>query len=118
MVEGGGFEPPKSTTTDLQSVPFGRSGIPPGMMLHFHLTGAGDGTRTRNLLITSQLLYQLSYASNSRQSVEFVLLLQWPKIVKFFFGYFYDHNVIAYMIQHLKPLAMQTEDSGVHLKRP
>src|SRR5574340_1619830 len=25
--------------------------------------GAGDGTRTRNLLITSQLLYQLSYAS-------------------------------------------------------
>ena len=29
MVEGGGFEPPKSTTTDLQSVPFGRSGIPP-----------------------------------------------------------------------------------------
>src|SRR5450631_1780948 len=30
VVEGGGFEPPKSTTTDLQSVPFGRSGIPPG----------------------------------------------------------------------------------------
>ena len=29
MVEGGGFEPPKSLTTDLQSVPFGRSGIPP-----------------------------------------------------------------------------------------
>ena len=26
-------------------------------------SGAGDGTRTRNLLITSQLLYQLSYAS-------------------------------------------------------
>ncbi len=25
--------------------------------------GAGDGTRTRNLLITNQLLYQLSYAS-------------------------------------------------------
>ena len=24
--------------------------------------GAGDGTRTRNLLITNQLLYQLSYA--------------------------------------------------------
>ena len=32
MVEGGGFEPPKSLTTDLQSVPFGRSGIPPGMI--------------------------------------------------------------------------------------
>ena len=26
-------------------------------------TGAGDGTRTRNLLITNQLLYRLSYAS-------------------------------------------------------
>jgi hypothetical protein len=31
------------------------------------LCGAGDGTRTRNLLITSQLLYQLSYASATRQ---------------------------------------------------
>jgi hypothetical protein len=84
MVEGGGFEPPKSTTTDLQSVPFGRSGIPPGMILLFVLSGAGDGTRTRNLLITSQLLYQLSYASKSLQSVEFVLLLQTQKNVKIF----------------------------------
>ena len=25
------------------------------------INGAGDGTRTRDLLITSQLLYQLSY---------------------------------------------------------
>src|SRR5512137_2746568 len=30
LVEGGGFEPPKSTTADLQSAPFGRSGTPPG----------------------------------------------------------------------------------------
>ena len=29
MVEEGGFEPPKSVTTDLQSAPFGRSGTPP-----------------------------------------------------------------------------------------
>ena len=29
MVGRGGFEPPKSVTTDLQSVPFGRSGIFP-----------------------------------------------------------------------------------------
>ena len=29
MVGRGGFEPPKSMTTDLQSVPFGRSGTPP-----------------------------------------------------------------------------------------
>ena len=29
MVGKGGFEPPKSATTDLQSAPFGRSGISP-----------------------------------------------------------------------------------------
>ncbi len=29
LVEGGGFEPPKVEPTDLQSVPFGRSGTPP-----------------------------------------------------------------------------------------
>ena len=34
-------------TTDLQSAPFGHSGIPPG---------AGDRSRTNNLLITNQLL--------------------------------------------------------------
>ena len=28
-----------------------------------HFTGAGDGTRTRDLRITNALLYQLSYAS-------------------------------------------------------
>ena len=30
--------------------------------------GAGDGTRTRNLLITNQLLCQLSYTSNGEQN--------------------------------------------------
>ena len=29
LVEGGGFEPPKSPTADLQSAPFGRSGTLP-----------------------------------------------------------------------------------------
>ena len=29
---------------------------------------AGDGTRTRNLLITNQLLYQLSYASRQNHT--------------------------------------------------
>ena len=56
MVEGEGFEPSKSSITDLQSAPFGHSGTPPTLK-----NGAGDGTRTRDLLITSQLLYQLSY---------------------------------------------------------
>ena len=84
------------TTTDLQSVPFGRSGTPPrytktlsrscrnrkkerdlhrppesddsgNLELFLSVTpkyGAGDGNRTRNLLITNQLLCQLSYASS------------------------------------------------------
>ena len=56
-MEEGGFEPPKSATTDLQSAPFGHSGTPP------YLLGAGGRTRTPDLLITNQLLYQLSYTS-------------------------------------------------------
>ena len=43
----GGFEPPKSLTTDLQSAPFGHSGIPP------YTIGAGRRTRTPDLLITN-----------------------------------------------------------------
>ncbi len=34
MVGGGGFEPPKSETTDLQSVPFGRSGTLPNILFN------------------------------------------------------------------------------------
>ena len=57
LVEDGGFEPPKAMLTDLQSAPFGHSGNPP------YKNGAGNRTRTYNLLITSQLLYQLSHTS-------------------------------------------------------
>ncbi len=58
--------------TDLQSVAFDRfATCPTGLMQTQYLrrartflfSRAGDGTRTRNLLITNQLLYQLSYAS-------------------------------------------------------
>ena len=59
MVEGEGFEPSKAEPSDLQSDPFGHSGTPP------HKYGAGTKSRTRDLLITSQLLYQLSYAGTS-----------------------------------------------------
>ena len=55
----GGFGPPKSVTTDLQSAPFGRSGIPP----YIDVNGAGGRIRTPDLLITNQLLYRLSYTS-------------------------------------------------------
>ena len=70
MVVGEGFEPSKASPTDLQSVPFDRSGTPPeetadSVPLR---TGdqdrAGEGTRTPNRLITNEMLYQLSYASS------------------------------------------------------
>jgi hypothetical protein len=35
LVERGGFEPPKASPTDLQSVPFGRSGTSPTLNLPF-----------------------------------------------------------------------------------
>ena len=59
----GGFEPPKRVAADLQSAPFGHSGTYPYKLPLDPKGGAGDGTRTRNLLITNQLLCQLSYAS-------------------------------------------------------
>ena len=59
----GGFEPPKLIAADLQSAPFGHSGTYPYDFPLDPKGGAGDGTRTRNLLITNQLLCQLSYAS-------------------------------------------------------
>ena len=63
MVGRGGFEPPKLIAADLQSAPFGHSGTYPYDNPLDPKGGAGDGTRTRNLLITNQLLCQLSYAS-------------------------------------------------------
>ena len=71
LVGEGGFEPPKSLTTDLQSAPFGHSGIPPYSLLLLGRGGAGRRTRTPDLLITNQLLYQLSYTSTS--AAKFIL---------------------------------------------
>ncbi len=73
LVEGDGFEPSKAQLTDLQSAPFGHSGIPRNyfsnlvvlfdeLELFFQPNylyfGAGGGNRTPNLLITNQLLYR------------------------------------------------------------
>ncbi len=55
-VGGDGFEPSKQFAADLQSVPFGHSGIHPYIQLK-----ADDRNRTDNLLITNQLLCQLSH---------------------------------------------------------
>ena len=60
---GGGFEPPKQVAADLQSVPFGHSGNHPYYILFsfYCFMQADDRTRTDNLLITNQLLCQLSH---------------------------------------------------------
>ncbi len=68
LVGGGGFEPPKSETSDLQSDAFGHSAIRPNEIFTPQKRGkcgAGDWNRTHNLLITNQLLCQLSYTSKS-----------------------------------------------------
>ena len=57
LVGEGGFEPPKSLTTDLQSAPFGHSGIPPYSVRCAAGIGAGRRTRTPDLLITKIHLY-------------------------------------------------------------
>ena len=64
LVGEGGFEPPKSLTTDLQSAPFGHSGIPPSEIVCLSVELV-DGFEPPDLLITNQLLYQLSYTSIS-----------------------------------------------------
>ena len=58
LVGRDGFEPSKTESADLQSAPIGRSGTYPN-----NKNGAGDRNRTNNLLITNQLLCQLSYTS-------------------------------------------------------
>ena len=56
---GGWIRTTEANATDLQSAPFGHSGTPP-----YEITrGAGGRIRTPDLLITNQLLYQLSYTS-------------------------------------------------------
>ena len=73
VVGGGGFEPPKSETSDLQSDAFGHSANRPYdikfsaaiFKRRVGVSGAGDWNRTRNLLITNQLLCQLSYTSKT-----------------------------------------------------
>ena len=63
MVGRGGFEPPKLSRQIYSLLPLATR---EPTHMNFPLDpkgGAGDGTRTRNLLITNQLLCQLSYAS-------------------------------------------------------
>jgi hypothetical protein len=81
-VEEGGFEPPKSLTTDLQSAPFGHSGTPP--CENKKTNGAGGRIRTPDLLITNQLLYRLSYTSISTPSARHIITNRVPFVNKKF----------------------------------
>ena len=78
LVEGGGFEPPKLSRQIYSLIPLAaREPLQKGRVLstRYHLKstptqpdhckeiGAGERSRTPDRLITSQLLYQLSYAS-------------------------------------------------------
>ncbi len=49
MVGDGGFEPPKSLTTDLQSAPFGLSGNPPYLPMKLMVGHQGLEPRTDRL---------------------------------------------------------------------
>ena len=69
----GGFEPPKAVLADLQSVPFGLSGIPPNLFSTLPLlirVKADNRTRTDNLLITNQLLCQLSHIGITNKAIK------------------------------------------------
>ena len=62
MVERHGFEPwnPKEQIYSLPRL---------ATSLSLHIDGAENRNRTRNLLITSQLLYQLSYFGTNKKNM-------------------------------------------------
>ena len=76
MVGGDGFEPSKSETTDLQSVAFGHSAILPD--------GAGDWSRTNNLLITNQLLCHWATPAKCQQTANWPKKIIWKRGAVFF----------------------------------
>ena len=66
----------RRTPADLQSAPFSHSGTPP-------FFGANDRTWTYNLLITSQLLYQLSYVGLSFHRTWSIITKTWCSVKNF-----------------------------------
>jgi hypothetical protein len=97
MVEGGGFEPPKLARQIYSLIPLAtREPLrkKPGIFIHCpaavnacrdnlrqsHSPGAGERSRTPDLLITSQLLYQLSYASIWQLKNGRAILLELPGV--------------------------------------
>ena len=54
-------------------------------MISFNIIGAGDGNRTRDRLITNQLLYRLSYTSNHASIIHNFFVL--PILYINYFGF-------------------------------
>ena len=109
MVGDAGFEPAKALPTDLQSAPFGHSGnLPQSRQQQPHAierkvnprltNGAGGRIRTPDLLITNQLLYQLSYTSVF-QFYHHVIIANPHRLVK----PFYKFCPVAVLISNLYP---------------
>ena len=106
MVEEGGFEPPKSLTTDLQSARFGHSGTPP----YSKNAGAGGRTRTPDLLITNQLLYQLSYTSKLPAAI---IITNHFLFVNIFFNFLRKRG----FAMNLEELSLQYRETGERCRR-
>ena len=77
MVERGGFEPPKAEPADLQSAPFGHSGTSPLWGPVCSHSGASEGNRTPDPLITNQLLCHLSYAGSQIINAQLDSIILW-----------------------------------------
>ena len=91
MVEEDGFEPSKSSTTDLQSAPLATREL---LRMKLELV---DGLEPPDLLITNQLLYQLSYTSTGTcSSATKISLSDGKRFVKHFFkkGGLFCHKAV------------------------
>ena len=106
-MEEDGFEPSKLEATDLQSAPFGHSGTLP-----YSINGAGGRTWTPDLLITNQLLYQLSYTS----AATIFIISQDVPFVKHFFEVFDFLSFIAIKFRNISRGACNTSNFDYAVK--
>ena len=126
-MQGGGFEPPKLSRQSYSLIPLAARESPPKNGRLFSLSrgplstnkriqrknGAGERSRTPDRLITSQLLYQLSYASpNPIYKIGVAILVNVEviinklNVIKRFFSVFlhrsgYEREKIAYMVNFM-----------------
>ena len=82
LVGEGGFEPPKSVTTDLQSAPFGRSGIPPYLIWSWWTDSNPRPADYKSAALPAELHQQfqqryLSYQNIVHLSTDFFAFLQY-----------------------------------------